>query len=35
MEVLDDKGLHCDNCDIRCKSNKNPKLNKFDERNKY
>ena len=32
MVQLDDKGLHCDNCDIRCKSNKNPKLNKFDER---
>lgn len=32
MEVLDDKGFHCDNCDIRCKSNKNPELNHFDNR---
>ena len=23
-------GFNCDNCDIRCLSNKNPKLSKFD-----
>jgi len=31
IQVSNCNGFNCDKCDIRCLSNKNPKLNKFDE----